>query len=238
MPRGARPEPAASCGMRRISLLLAAIMAAWWFVVRPWARDWGSTADECGRHAPGRRLDRATRTTASTKAITIDARPEEVWPWLVQIGRGRGGLYSIDWLDEVFGILDGPSAEEILPQFQHLEPGDVIPIGGSNGWPVLVADENRALVLGGDENGTRWSWAFVLEPGDGGTTRLISRNRLLIRNAVARAAVVFAVDGPAGIMTVAMLRGVRRRVDRGAAIWSVEQSAREATQTSDSSDSW
>ena len=50
---------------------------------------------------------------------------------------GRGGLYSIDWLDEVFGILDGPSAEEILPEFQHLEPGDVIPIGGSNGWPVL-----------------------------------------------------------------------------------------------------
>lgn len=68
---------------------------------------------------------------------------------------------------------------------------------------------------GGDENGTRWSWAFLLlEPGEGGRTRLISRNRLRIANPVARAAVVFAVDGPAGIMTVAMLRGVRRRVIR------------------------
>lgn len=187
-------------------------MAGWWFVVRPWARDWGSTAEERGRAYAGDDWI-AEADYCSTKAITIRARPEDVWPWLVQIGRGRGGLYSIDWLDEVFGILDGPSAEEILPEFQHLEAGDVIPIGGSNGWPVLSVEEDRALVLGGDENGTRWSWAFVLEPGERATTRLISRNRLGIANPVARAAVLFAVDGPAGIMTVAMLRGVRRRVE-------------------------
>jgi hypothetical protein len=194
-------------------LFFAGAMAAWWLLVRPWARDWGTTADERAREYPGDDWV-ADADYCSTKAITIEAGPEAIWPWLVQIGGGGGGLYSIDWLDEVFGILDGPSAEEILPEYQHLEVGDVIPIGGSSGWPVLSVEEPRALVLGGDENGTRWSWAFVLEPGEGGTTRLISRNRLRIANPVARAAVLFMVDGPAGIMTVAMLRGLRRRVEQ------------------------
>jgi hypothetical protein len=184
----------------------------WWFVVRPWLRDWGSSADERDRMYDGDGWI-PNPDYCSTKAITIDALPSDIWPWLVQIGRGRGGLYSIDWLDEVFGILDGPSADRILPEFQHLEPGDVIPIGGSAGWPVLSIDANRSMVLGGDEKGTRWSWAFALEPDGRGGTRLISRNRLRLSSMLARAGVLAAVDLPAGIMTAAMLRGVRRRTE-------------------------
>jgi hypothetical protein len=198
--------------MRRLPLALAAIAAVWWFLARPWARDWGATPDERARTYPGDDWIPDADYT-STKAITIHARPEDVWPWLVQIGRGRGGLYSIDWLDRLFRILDAPSADEILPQYQHLEPGDIIPIGGSAGWPVLIADAPHALALAGDENNTRWSWTFALYPTPAGATCLISRNRLHIRNPLARAAVLFAVDGPAGIMAVAMLRGVRRRAE-------------------------
>lgn len=76
-----------------------------------------------------------------------------------------------------------------------------------------MADPPRTLALAGDENNTRWSWTFILELGEGGTTRLISRNRLRITNPLARGAVLFTIDGPAGIMTVAMLHGVRRRVE-------------------------
>lgn len=200
--------------MLSLVAVIGAVKAiAWWFVVRPWLRDWGSTPDERNRAHPGDDWI-PDPDYCSTKAISIDAAPPDVWPWLVQIGRGRGGLYSIDCLDRVFGILDAPSADRILPEFQRLEPGDVIPIGGSSGWPVLSMEPNRYLTLAGDEKGTRWSWTFTLEPQQGGGTRLVSRNRLRLASPLARAAVLAVVDWPAGIMTVAMLRGVRRRAER------------------------
>jgi len=58
--------------------------------------------------------------------VTVDARPEHIWPWLVQMGYQRGGLYSYDWLDRLFGFLDRPSANRVLPEFQHLAVGDTI----------------------------------------------------------------------------------------------------------------
>src|SRR6185295_4933586 len=59
-------------------------------------------------------------TYSGTMAVIVDARPEHIWPWLVQMGYQRGGLYSHDWLDRLFGYLDRPSATRILPEFQHL----------------------------------------------------------------------------------------------------------------------
>src|SRR5215813_2834556 len=74
-------------------------------------------------------------TYSSTLAVTIDAAPEHIWPWLVQMGYRRGGLYSYDWLDRLFGYLDRPSAIRILPEFQRLAAGDEIPIGRGQGFP-------------------------------------------------------------------------------------------------------
>jgi hypothetical protein len=175
---------------------------------------WGSTEEERTRPMPGDELV-PHPDCETTKAITIDAPPEDVWPWLVQIGRGRGGLYSIDWLDRLFGILDAPSATEILPQYQHLEPGDTIPIGGTAAWPVHHVEENRCLALGNVEpNGVRWSWVFGLYPdATGARTRFISRNRLSIDRPLPRTLMLAVVDPPAFIMTVAMLRGVKSRVE-------------------------
>ena len=59
--------------------------------------------------------------------MTVNAPPEDIWPWLVQMGTGRGGLYRYDWLDRMFGFLDRPSATRILPEFQQLAVGDKIP---------------------------------------------------------------------------------------------------------------
>jgi hypothetical protein len=65
-------------------------------------------------------------TDLSMQAVTVNAPPEDIWPWLVQIGYQRGGLYSYDWLDRLFGYLDRPSATRILPEFQRLAVGDEI----------------------------------------------------------------------------------------------------------------
>jgi hypothetical protein len=72
------------------------------------------------------------------KQVIVNAKPEHIWPWLVHIGYQRGGLSSYDWLDRLFGYLDRPSTTCILPEFQHLAVGDVIPLGQGPGWPVAV----------------------------------------------------------------------------------------------------
>jgi len=124
--------------------------------------------------------------------ITIDGRPADIWPWLVQMGAGRAGFYSIDLLDNA----NHRSALEIHPDFQSLAVGDVIPArpGHSDGFEVLAIDEPRALVLGGLYDGfdggmqlrfsaplpircARMTWAFALEPLDAERTRLRVRVR-------------------------------------------------------------
>lgn len=126
-----------------------------------------------------------------THAITVRAQPEEVWPWLVQMGCQRAGFYSVDVLDNAWHR----SAREIHPELQHLAVGDMIPAtpSGSAGFEVLRVDPPHALVVGGlyDSASDRqlrfgaprppryWhiSWAFVLEPHADGSTRLITRVR-------------------------------------------------------------
>jgi hypothetical protein len=81
----------------------------------------------------------------STRAISIDAA--DIWPWLVQMGSGRGGAYTYDWIENLFG-LDMHSANEILPQFQRIAVGDVLPVGANGpGMRVEVVEINHALTF-------------------------------------------------------------------------------------------
>ena len=80
-------------------------------------------------------------------AVTVNAAPDHIWPWRIQLGYRRGGLYSYDWLDRLFGYLHRPSAPRILPEFQDLAVGDEIPLGRGPSWPVAAIEPNRALVL-------------------------------------------------------------------------------------------
>src|SRR5262245_65591399 len=91
-----------------------------------------------------------TPSYSTTLAVTVEAGPKYIWPWLVQMGYKRGGLYSYDWLDRLFGYLDRPSATHILPEFQGLKVGDEIPLGRGPGFPVKFIEPYRTLVLGGD----------------------------------------------------------------------------------------
>src|SRR6187551_962848 len=115
----------------------------------------------------------------ATRIVSIDAPPSAVWPWLVQMGPGRGGAYTYDWIENLFG-LGMRSADTVHPEWQHLEVGDTpsVPPGkdpGPNAMRVRILQQESALVTASDD-GT-WVWAFVLEP-DGAGTRLISRNRI------------------------------------------------------------
>ena len=143
-----------------------------------------------------------------------DARPDHVWPWLLQLGYRRGGLYSYDWLDRLFGYLDGPSANALLPEFQRLQPGDVIPVGHGGGFPVRTVRPNRSLVLGGRQDQTSWSWEIALDPIDETHTLITSRSRGTVPHTFG-ARVCIALLGPAAfLMTRRMLIGLANRAER------------------------
>ena len=135
---------------------------------------WGARPDEVSRKLPGDEL-LADAGIVATRAITIDAPPAAIWPWLVQMGSGRGGVYTYDWIENLFG-LDMHSTRRILPQFQDVKAGDEFPLGpGRPAMRVAVFDPERTFTLRfADGN---WVWIFALFAEDG-QTRLISRNRI------------------------------------------------------------
>ena len=108
-----------------------------------------------------------------THAITIRARPAEIWPWLVQMGCRRAGWYSYDGLDNA-GV---PSADRIIAEFQQVQVGEIFPQTprAEDRFVVRAIEPQRALVLGDDA--ASMSWAFVLEKIDERSTRLITRSR-------------------------------------------------------------
>jgi hypothetical protein len=153
-------------------------LAAYALILRPWHLRWGATREEARRPMPGDELVHRP-FYVSNRAITIRARPEEIWPWLVQIGMGRGGFYSYEWLERLAG-LSISTVEHLLPEFQTLEPGEVIPTGRGLHLPVRAVEPYGSLVIGSrpeEPPGTaRVSWSLGLYPGDG-STRLVSRVR-------------------------------------------------------------
>ena len=173
---------------------------------------WGTTPADLARVMAGDSL-LVDPTYSGTTAITIDAPPEDVWPWLAQIGYQRGGLYSYDWLDRLFGYLDRPSATRILPEWQHLAAGDVIPLGRGPSWPVAVVEPGRALVLDmRNLAGLDWVWQFGLYPLGERRTRLVSRS--CVRTHAAWARLLTHLIEPAGfLMTRRMLLGLKQRAE-------------------------
>lgn len=128
--------------------------------------------DEATRSLPGDELV-ADAKIRWNHAITIRARGADIWPWLVQMGCRRAGWYSYDGLDNG-GVR---SAERIVPEFQQARVGDIFPMTpkAQDRFVVRMVDPERALVLGDDAGSM--SWAFVLEPVDETSTRLITRSR-------------------------------------------------------------
>jgi hypothetical protein len=204
--------------------LVAASAVAYerWFT--PWQQRWGSTAEETRLALPGDDLV-AGPAAQVTRALTIDATPEQVWPWLVQMGADRGGFYSYDWLENLIG-LDIHSAEVVEDAWQELQVGDVVYASRdrSAGWLVTEIRPREALVLQvanlaagrplrRDEQ-LKWEflWTFALRPLDSGATRLLVRERTAFDSTVTR--VLMAPLGLASfVMTRRMMLGIKARAE-------------------------
>ena len=156
-----------------VATALAGARAGYLLVVRPWQLRWGASDDEVARGMPGDEVV-ARPTFVATRAVTIEAPPEAIWPWLVQTGFGRAGWYSYDWIDN----LGRPSAERIIPQLQHIAVGSYIPLGpGDNsGFWVRAFLADRWMLWADKKGGVTWFWG--LYPVDGRRTRRITRVRL------------------------------------------------------------
>jgi hypothetical protein len=186
----------------------AGAIATWKLGVEPWYRDWGVSADDAVKTLAGDDLV-PEPTVVDTRAVEIAAPPDEVWPWLVQMGYGRAGWYSYDAVDMV-----GKSVDHIVPEWQSLGVGDIVGTHPTGGFEVKAIEPGRSLVLYLDGemvvaqakaaadagNGAEMtpanlkatgsmmgagfpsdfaaSWAFDLEPLDGGRTRLVERYRV------------------------------------------------------------
>ena len=172
---------------------------------------WGATSSDVARVMAGDGL-LADRTYSGTTAVIVNARPEHIWPWLVQIGYRRGGLYSYDWLDRLFGYLDRPSATRILPEFQHLEVGDRIRLDEGRAGPLPSSNPSAHLcwICG--------TWAVSTGSGSLACIRLTRPGHDSYRAAgcahAAWARLLTHAIEPAGfIMTRRMLLGVKRRAE-------------------------
>ena len=136
--------------------------------------------DEARRPLPGDELVPAK--VQWTNAVTIRARPSQIWPWLVQLGCRRAGACSYDRLDNG-GVR---SADRIIPEFQHIEVGDILPWTptADDGFIVRAVEPERAIVLG-EETGS-FTWTFVLKPIDETSTRLVTRARAWYKTLASR----------------------------------------------------
>lgn len=196
-------------------LAILTFAALYWFPLRRWFGRWGTTPDDLNRVMTGDAVI-VNPTHSATHAVTVDAPADHVWPWLVQMGYQRGGLYSYDWLDRLFGILDRPSAKRVLPEFQHLAVGDKILLGPRRGEELTVTalEPFRALVLSYNAHGFQWVWQFGLYPLDNNRTRLVTRGTERVPNTAAGWLFMRVMEPAAFVMTRRMLLGLKQRAER------------------------
>jgi hypothetical protein len=221
--------------------------------VQRWRRTWGIDPDEARRALPGDQVV-PDPIAIETRGITIDAPPDRVWPWLMQMGFGKAGWYSYDRLDQ-----RGSSADGIVDAWQTLAVGDIVPTHPGGGFLVEEIDPGHAIVLRSDteliaSQADAWakrvaaeraaasgatdgsvpaglaasgailgatpqqftaSWSFVIEPLDGGRSRLIERFRVWFGESGAAARVVMPFVGfGVFVMLQKQMVGIKTRAER------------------------
>jgi hypothetical protein len=200
---GRRSACAVERRFRPIAFLGVGIAAAYLVGMRPRMRRWGATDDELACTLPGDELV-PDPAIDSTWSVTVDAPVEEVWPWLAQIGQDRGGFYSYEWLENLAGC-GLRNADRIHPEWQDRAVGEIVPLHPTGGLPLARFEPGHALVLEG------WG-SFVVEPLDGGRTRLVSRSR--VPKGWGAISYSLLLEIPHFIMQRKMLLGIKERAER------------------------
>jgi hypothetical protein len=196
------------------SVAVGGVVAAGVALLRTRSLSWGATDEELNIALPGDELVPDADLTA-TRAVTVDAGADGVWPWIAQLGQGRGGFYSYDFLENLVG-LDIHSAERIVPEWQAIEVGDEVKFHPEGGMTAAVVDPGRALVLRGGMPGPPpfdFAWAFVVRGRADGTTRLVVRERYRYLRWWAPL-LVEPVEFISLVMSRRMLCGIKERAER------------------------
>lgn len=145
-------------------------------VLRPWQLKWGATAIEIKRPMPGDEIV-VKPTFNATRAVSINAIAENIYPWIIQMGVTRAGWYSYDLLDN----LAKRSAEVIIPEHQNIKIGDIVPLSPDGKQGMLVKDfkKNEWMLWWDNKGDSTWVWGIY--PEGESTFRLITRVRVKYR---------------------------------------------------------
>lgn len=190
------------------------------YAARQYFRNWGATKGEYRQRLPGDELVDAP-VVQMTEAVWVDVPPPAVWPWLVQIGLDRGGLYLHEGLGELLG-LNFRNAKRIHPKWQQTAVGDPVLVapkgwmGRPDGLGLVVAEivPNQCLVLRTAHAGAPLAvWSFVLLPQGDNHSRLLVRIRAALRHP--GAVVGMELIRPAAALgTRDVLHGIKQRAER------------------------
>jgi len=169
--------------LKIMGILFAAVIISIVAVVllMPWMDRWGATTDEISASLSGDELVSSPRYVYN-RAVTVHATPEQIYPWLVQMGAEKGGMYSYSWFETNVLRCELINADLIHEEWQDLKVGDKVKMcpgtWGPPAYEVAMIDPNQAVVLGHQENG-QWTdvWQFILVSREDGTTRLLIRGR-------------------------------------------------------------
>jgi hypothetical protein len=169
--------------LKIIGIFFAAIVIGVIAVVllMPWMDSWGASPQEISASLPGDELV-LSPNIGYTRAISVNASPEEIYPWIVQLGAEKGGWYSYEWFETNVLRCQNTNADRIHEEWQGLEVGDKVLMCPDENMPpayiVAMIEENRVIVLGHQKNDS-WVevWQFNLVPQDDGTTRFVIRSR-------------------------------------------------------------
>lgn len=200
--------------------VLGGVAAAVVLLARPRLLHWGATEQELREVLPGDGLI-ANADLTVTRAISVRASVDQVWPWVAQLGQGRGGFYSYDSLENLVGC-DIHSADRVTPEWQDIGVGDGVNLHPDVSLEVAAVEPGRSLVLrGGVPMGSSpppydFTWSFVLRQRPDETTRLLVRERYAYTQRWAPL-LVEPVAWVSSVMSQRMLRGIRDRAERTAA---------------------
>ena len=192
---------------------------------------WGATEEDQNRALPGDELLPTVHQSA-TRAITIGVTADDIWPWIAQLGQGRGGFYSYDGLENVIAHADIHNAASVVPEWQHIAVGAEIRLAPEVPLRVAALEPGRSLVLRGSvppmgkiDPPYDFTWAFVLLPQPDGTTRLVARERYEYTRRWA-ALIVQPAQLVSSFMSPKMLRGIKIRAEHAQAPTALNGSAR------------
>ena len=207
-----RPRAGARALLGAGALTAVAAAAAYPWRWRYACLTWGASAVEVCRAMPGDDLLPAA-PLVSTRAVTVDTWPSTLWPWLIRLGPGRGGAYTYDWIETVFGLDHPVPGGAPVQQPSEPKPGDLLPLGHRGPvMEVVDVEPDHSLVLRSQDGS--WVWSFGLYPR-GHSTRLVSRNRITppTDTAASRLFSLYVLE-PVGLLTERrMLLAVKKRAE-------------------------